>query len=130
MYQKIIGAFAGSLILVSAFLPWIRIGDTSISGMNNPEGISEGILVLIFGAMIIGFSMRGSNWSAIAGALAAVYLVVNVMGVMKVVGDFNQGGTVKYGLGMGMYLMLIMSVVVILSSVVSILRSKESLPNT
>ena len=123
-YQRIIGAIAGGLIVLSAFLPWVMVGEELVfSGFNNSEGVTEGVIVLILGLLIIACSFIGKDWSNLVAALAGGYLILKVIGIIKVVADFNLGNPDLFSAGNGIILLLIMSILAALNGLLGILRN-------
>jgi len=125
--QKIIGAIAGGLIILSTFLSWVNAGgEMLISGFQNSEGISEGVVILVLGVLVIACSMVGEIWSGIVTALVGIYLVIQVIGMIKVIADYNLGNPGMFELGGGMVLLLIMSGLTVLNSLMGVLYNAQA----
>lgn len=124
--QKIVGVFAGALIVLSVFLPWInKNGEILISGFQNSAGISEGVIVLILAVLIIACSIIVETWAGLVVVLTAVYLILNIIGILKVIADFNLDNSDRFAVGEGIVLQLIMAILLVLNGLIVIFKNRQ-----
>lgn len=121
-YPTALGAglmVGGSIgVILGSFMPWVRLGPVSISGM---EG--DGAITLVIGGLmlILAFAARTSpsrlpRWLVMAGALAAV--TVAMIDTNRLV----EGGLSRHLIGGGLAMIFIAGVVALIGT---FLRGRE-----
>lgn len=116
--KNIIGLAGAVLLIIAAFLPWVTIGDQSISGFPESDfGGKPGALNIVIGAIAAIFCFLSQKWAGI------ITLVFGVLGFGWTFSQYSQASKgsemaaalgVEGGVGMGIWLMFVASLIIVI----------------
>lgn len=112
------GLLGAALTLVSAWMPWVKVGlmeeAISINGFRGDMGGNPGIVFVGIGVLSAVFFIINKKWSNIISlifALCVVGLAIKYIGDAKSFGDMATTGIGLYTMAVGGAMMLLGSVV-------------------
>jgi hypothetical protein len=127
MNKKLIGLVSAVLMIVGAFLPWIKIEfmgmSESVSGFMGSGKGAPGALTVIFGVLCAIFIFLDKKWSNIAAIVFALLSLGWVLERMATIKEKVGGlGTT----GIGVYVIIAACIGVVIGAVMSMRGSKPT----
>jgi uncharacterized membrane protein len=117
--KKIIGMAGGALVIMSVFLPMVKIMDVTVAMFSSTKGVA--IFFIICGLVAIGAALLAERWLSVISILLSLIVILLSL---KYQGDVTsrEGALV----GVGLWIMLAGGVLSLAGAVVGLFKKKES----
>lgn len=122
MNSRLLILLSGVLAIVSAWLPWVKMGELTQNGFMGEYRGNPGLFFVVLGALIAIMGLINKKWSAIIAMLFA--LCVGGLG-FKYYHDATSGDAATLGVsaGYGIYAMMLAALVGLLGGIMG-MKSK------